>query len=71
MTACDRRTITQILVKGNFPHSEFGIKAGFLSRFCLPTHRTKTDINNKLTVNSAVMSACLMDKVLFDIILSN
>ena len=59
-----------ILVNGNLFHNEFGIRAGFCSRSCLPTHRTKTGINDRLTVNSAITLARLIYDVLVEIILS-
>ena len=58
------------VVNGNFRHNEFGIKAGFCSRSCLPTQRTKTGIINRLTVNSAITLACLIYEVLVEVILS-
>ena len=59
-----------ILVNGNFRHNEFGIKAGFCSRSCLPTHRTKTGISNRLTGNSAMTLASPIYEVLVENILS-
>lgn len=58
-----------ILVNDNFRHNEFGIKAGFCSLSCLPTHSTKTGISNRLTVNSAMTSACPIYEALVEIIL--
>lgn len=58
-----------ILVKGKFLHNEFGIKAGFWSRSCLPTHKTKIGISNRLMVSGAITFACPMFEGLDEIIL--
>ena len=71
MTAYEGRTMRHVLVKGNFFHNEFDIKAGFCKRSCLPTYRTKTGIHDRLTANSAMTFACPVDEVLVEIILSD
>ena len=60
----------QILVKGNFLHSELGISAGFCNRSCLLTHRTKAGISATLIVSKAMTEACLMYDVLVERMLS-
>lgn len=59
-----------ILVNGILSHNEFGIKAGLCSRSCLPTHRAKTGISNRLTVSGAVTLAFPTYEALVEMMLS-